>query len=70
VRRFVALEALVDLAQRTSAPPAARAAARYELDAVAESGPALARLAAQIGRSFVDAPPAELHAFLERLFGG
>ena len=45
-------------------------AARHELDVVAESGPALARLAAQIGRSFVDAPPAELHGFLERLFGG
>jgi hypothetical protein len=70
VRRFVALEALVNLAQRQSAPPAARDAARRELDVVAESGPALARLAAQIGRSFVDAPPAELHAFLERLFGG
>jgi HEAT repeat protein len=70
VRRFVALEALVDLAQRTAAPPATRAAARHELDVAAESGPALARLAAQIGRSFVDAPPAELHAFLERLFGG
>jgi HEAT repeat protein len=70
VRRFVALEALVDLAQRAAAPAAARAAARNELDAAAESGPALARLAAQIGRSFVDAPPAELHAFLERLFGG
>ncbi|HEY6478060.1 MAG TPA: HEAT repeat domain-containing protein, partial [Polyangia bacterium] len=70
VRRFVALEALVDLAQRAAAPAGERAAARRELDLAAESGPALARLAAQIGRSFVDAPPAELHAFLERLFGG
>ena len=69
-RRFVALEALVALAQRPGAAPAERAAARKELDHIAESGPALARLAAQIGRSFVDAPPAELHAFLERLFGG
>jgi hypothetical protein len=69
-RRFVALEALVVLAQRTDAPVAERAAAGHELDRTAESGPALARLAAQIGRSFVDAPPAELHAFLERLFGG
>ncbi|HSY40319.1 MAG TPA: HEAT repeat domain-containing protein, partial [Polyangia bacterium] len=69
-RRFVALEALVALAQRPSAPAPDRAAARHELDRVAESGPALARLAAQIGRSFIDAPPAELHVFIERLFGG
>jgi len=66
----VALEALVALAQRPSAPAPERAAARHELDRVAESGPALARLAAQIGRSFIDAPPAELHVFIERLFGG
>jgi hypothetical protein len=69
-RRFVALEALVALAQRSAAPAAERAAARHELDRVADSGPALARLAAQIGRSFIDAPPAELHVFIERLFGG
>ena len=69
-RRFVALEALVALAQRPAAPAAERAAARHELDRAAESGPALARLAAQIGRSFIDAPPAELHVFIERLFGG
>jgi HEAT repeat protein len=69
-RRFVALEALVALAQRPAAPAAERLAARRELDRAAESGPALARLAAQIGRSFIDAPPAELHAFIERLFGG
>jgi len=37
---------------------------------VSESGPTLARLAAQIGRSFIDAPPADLHVFIERLFGG
>ncbi len=69
-RRFVALEALVALAQRPGASAAERAAARRELDRAAESGPALARLAAQIGRSFIDAPPAELHVFIERLFGG
>jgi HEAT repeat protein len=69
-RRFVALEALVALAQRPAAPAAERAAARHELERAAESGPALARLAAQIGRSFIDAPPAELHVFIERLFGG
>jgi HEAT repeat protein len=69
-RRFVALEALVAIAQRSAAPAAERAAARREIDRVSESGPALARLAAQIGRSFIDAPPADLHVFIERLFGG
>jgi hypothetical protein len=68
-RRFVALEALVVIGQRP-VPAAARTAARQEIDRVAESGPALARLAAQIGRSFIDAPPADLHLFIERLFGG
>jgi len=68
-RRFVALEALVVIGQRP-VPAAARLAARQEIDRVAESGPALARLAAQIGRSFIDAPPADLHLFIERLFGG
>jgi hypothetical protein len=71
-RRFVALEALVGLAQRSPTPTSSggRDAARRELLHVADAGPALARLAAQIGLSFLDAPPAELHAFLERLFGG
>jgi hypothetical protein len=68
-RRFVALEALVVIGQRP-VPAAARTAARQEIDRIAESGPALARLAAQIGRSFIDAPPADLHLFIERLFGG
>jgi HEAT repeat protein len=69
-RRFVALEALVALGQRPSATAAERAAARSELARVADTGPALARLAAQIGRSFADAPAADLNAFIERLFGG
>ena len=69
VRRFVALEALVARAQRKTAPAPERAAARAELDRIADSGPALARLAARIGRSFIDAPPAQMHAFIERLFG-
>jgi HEAT repeat protein len=67
-RRFVALEALVAVGQRTD-NPAARTAARQELERIAEGGPALARLAARIGRSFADAPAAEMHAFIERLFG-
>jgi HEAT repeat protein len=70
IRRFVALEALVARGQRPGVPAADRAAARAELDRIAESGPALARLAARIGKSFVDAPPGEMHAFIERLFGG
>jgi HEAT repeat protein len=69
MRRFVALEALVAVAQGRGAP-AEKAAARAELDRIAESGPALARLAARIGQSFVSAPPGEMHAFVERLFGG
>jgi hypothetical protein len=70
VRRIVALEALVARAQRPTTPASDRAAARAELDRIAESGPALARLAARIGKSFIDAPPADMHAFIERLFGG
>jgi HEAT repeat protein len=69
-RRFVALEALVGLGQRASATAAERTAARAELGRIADTGPALARLAAQIGRSFADAPAADLNAFIERLFGG
>jgi hypothetical protein len=70
IRRFVALEALVVRAQRPTETAAERAAARGELERIAETGPALARLAARIGRAFVDSPPAEMHLFIERLFGG
>jgi hypothetical protein len=69
MRRFVALEALVAVAQGHGAP-AEKAAARAELDRIAETGPALARLAARIGQSFLAAQPGEMHAFVERLFGG
>jgi HEAT repeat protein len=71
-RRFVALEALVMKAQATGpgAAPGEPARARQLLDSTAEGGPPLARLAAQIGRSFLEAPPAELHLFIERLLGG
>ena len=67
-RRFVALEALVTVADGSNA--AERAVARQELERIADSGPALARLAARIGRSFVGLPVADMHAFVERLFGG
>jgi len=59
------------LAQGKGAPGAAdAAAARQELARVADGGPALARLAARIGESFLDQPVAEMHLFIERLFGG
>ena len=35
---------------------------------VVEGGKGL--VATRIGKSFIDAPPAEMHAFIERLFGG
>ncbi|HEX3697112.1 MAG TPA: HEAT repeat domain-containing protein [Polyangia bacterium] len=63
--RFVALEALVVKAQTGTDGGAAGKA----LGEVAASGPPLARLAAQLGRSFVSAPLGDLHAFLERLLG-
>ena len=47
------------IAQRQTTPAQDRAAARGELDRIADTGPALARLAARIGKSFIDAPPAE-----------
>jgi hypothetical protein len=77
VRRFVAVEALVMKATPPISPYGAavspdpeRAAARQTLDQIAQSGPPLARLAAQIGRSFLQAAPADLHPFIERLLGG
>ena len=73
-RRFVALEALVIKAQggggSKSGAPAERTAARDTLQKTAEDGPPLARLAAQIGRAFLEAQPPDLHVFIERLLGG
>jgi HEAT repeat protein/predicted ATPase len=78
-RRFVALEALVLKAQGPRpgasekglpAPsPAEREAARQTLQMAGDHGPPLARLAAQIGRAFLEAQPPDLHAFIERLLG-
>ncbi|HEY2728486.1 MAG TPA: HEAT repeat domain-containing protein [Polyangia bacterium] len=78
-RRLVALEALVMKAQGSTGgsggkstaaiAPAERAAARETLQRAAETGPPLARLAAQIGRAFLEAQPPDLHAFIERLLG-
>jgi HEAT repeat protein len=74
-KRFVTLEALVLEAQGAGKPAGAatnaeRAHARAILQRAAETGPPLARLAAQIGRAFLDAKPADLHTFIERLLGG
>jgi HEAT repeat protein len=73
-RRFVALEALVIKAQDKDAKgaavtPAEREAARKALAQAAETGPPLARLAAQIGKAFLEARPPDMHAFIERLLG-
>jgi len=65
-RRLVALEALVLQTQ----DPAKKAAATQELARIADSGPPLARLVAQVGRAFIDGKPAAMHAFLEKLLGG
>jgi HEAT repeat protein len=81
-RRFVALEALVIKAQggasagaaavksQAAVPPSERAAARDALQHAADGAPPLARLAAQIGRAFLEAQPPDLHVFIERLLGG
>jgi HEAT repeat protein len=75
-RRFAALEALVLKAQVNAKAPnpalaaAERESARQALQHAAEKGPPLARLAAQIGRAFLEAQPPAIHAFIERLLGG
>jgi HEAT repeat protein len=66
-RRLVALEALVLQAQE---PGPRREAATKALARVADSGPPLARLLAQVGRAFLDGKAAPMHAFLEKLLGG
>jgi HEAT repeat protein len=67
-RRFVALEALVMQAERPHNPSGPAAVA--SLKRVAEHGPPLARLAAQLGRACLGAPSAHIHTFIERLLGG
>ena len=64
-RRFVALEALVRRAKYKDS--------RDEVDKafadVAQNGPPLARLAAQVGKAFIDRPASEMREFLDRLLG-
>ena len=76
VKRLVALEALV--LQATALPDAKKESksgakakeAKALLERVAASGPPLARLAAQVGRVFLNGRREEMHAFLEKLYGG
>ena len=76
VKRLVALEALV--LQATQLPDAKRESktgakakeAKALLEKVSQSGPPLARLAAQVGRVFLTGRREDMHAFLEKLYGG
>ena len=69
-RRMVAVQALVLQAAPTWAQKEVAKEARTRLEEVARSGPALARLAAQVGRAFLGAKPEDMVAFFERLYGG
>jgi len=72
----VALEALVLQAtqpQEAKTDPkkvAKTKEAKSLLEKVSESGPPLARLAAQVGRIFLTGRREDMHTFLEKLFGG
>lgn len=68
VRRMVALEALVLKAKQRQDQEAKEA--RRLLESTAEVGPPMARLAAQVGCAFLAGNQDEMHAFLEKLFGG
>jgi HEAT repeat protein len=76
VRRMVALEALVlQATQPQDAKPDAKKTAKVKeakarLERIAKSGPPLARLAAQVGRVFLTGRREDMHAFLEKLYGG
>ena len=77
VRRLVALEALVQQASQSSEAkkdatkqPSRAKEAKALLERIALAGPPLARLAAQVGRVFLDGRSGDMHAFLEKLYGG
>jgi HEAT repeat protein len=76
VRRLVALEALVQQAAQTvdaKKDPAKLTRAKEAkalLEKVANAGPPLARLAAQVGRVFLTGRLEDMHSFLEKLYGG
>ena len=71
-RRLVAVEALVIQASRLDGgkPGEDAKQARSLLERLANSGPPLARLAAQVGRAFIGAKLEDMHAFFDRLYGG
>jgi len=76
VKRMLALEALV--LQATQLPDtkgesktsAKAKEAKALLERISQSGPPLARLAAQVGRVFLTGRREDMHAFLEKLYGG
>jgi hypothetical protein len=76
VRRMVALEALVlQASQPQDAKQGAKTntkakEAKDHLERIAKLGPPLARLAAQVGRVFLTGRREDMHAFLEKLYGG
>jgi hypothetical protein len=76
VKRLVALEALVlqatqpPLDTKTNKPSPKAKEAKALLEKVSQSGPPLARLAAQVGRVFLTGRREDLQAFLEKLYGG
>jgi HEAT repeat protein len=76
VRRMVALEAMVlQATQPQEAKPNPKKVAKAKeakalLEKVSESGPPLARLAAQVGRVFLTGRREDMHTFLEKLYGG
>jgi len=76
VRRMVAVEALVlQATQPQAAKPDPKKLAKAKeakafLEKVSESGPPLARLAAQVGRVFLTGRREDMHTFLEKLYGG
>jgi hypothetical protein len=76
VKRLVALEALVlqatqpPEAKNGSKPSAKAKEAKALLERISQSGPPLARLAAQVGRLFLTGRREDMHAFLEKLYGG
>ena len=76
VRRLVALEALVLQAttpldtKKEDRQVAKVKEAKALLEKISQSGPPLARLAAQVGRLFLTGRREDMHAFLEKLYGG
>jgi HEAT repeat protein len=76
VRRLVALEALVlqatqpQDAKKDPQQSARAKEAKALLEKLSQSGPPLARLAAQVGRVFLNGRREDMHAFLEKLYGG